>query len=380
MNVTDICIPKDLPVLKDFDNRLRCGICYEYMKTAMMTNCSHNYCSMCIRKSLMYKGSCPTCFAVASDSQLRNNKVVDELIIIFTRLSIEVQKLVQECRGNKPLQYTKDSRNDEESSSSVNRNVSRSGYRSANVETHNSELYFSPSKPSTSFFVSKIKEPKTLPSILKESGEGCSKSKGEEPSNQKTESMPTSNSELQIPSMFTPKKMSIKPAIVTTVNLVPCPVCNVDIAERNINTHLDACLKRSEMTQESSPKQAQKRKHLPKLVISILSDRELKKIMKDHGLSITGSRSALNDRYQRFVVLYNSECDNEHPRSVEDILRQIQKEEMDKKNYTSISSMLKIDRKTEPKIIEQTQQQYCKYIVINQSYYVSIQKEWCPWH
>ena len=38
-------------------------------------------------------------------------------------------------------------------------------------------------------------------------------------------------------------------------------------------------------------------------------------------------------------MLYNSECDNEHPRSVEDILRQIQKEEMDKKNYTSISSV-----------------------------------------
>jgi hypothetical protein len=44
-----------------------------------------------------------------------------------------------------------------------------------------------------------------------------------------------------IPEMFSPRK---KHNVVG--KYVSCPVCNVDILEKNINVHLDACLKRSE--------------------------------------------------------------------------------------------------------------------------------------
>jgi hypothetical protein len=47
--------------------------------------------------------------------------------------------------------------------------------------------------------------------------------------------------EVVIPSIFSPKKK-----LNVAEKFVSCPVCNVDIPEKNINVHLDACLKRSE--------------------------------------------------------------------------------------------------------------------------------------
>lgn len=52
-----------------------------------------------------------------------------------------------------------------------------------------------------------------------------------------------SKGKMPIPSLF-----SIPENSNTSSSLVPCPVCNIDIPERNINVHLDACLKRSEHT------------------------------------------------------------------------------------------------------------------------------------
>jgi hypothetical protein len=50
-----------------------------------------------------------------------------------------------------------------------------------------------------------------------------------------------SKDDVLIPSIFSPRRKHN-----TTDNLVPCPVCSIDIPERNINVHLDACLKRAE--------------------------------------------------------------------------------------------------------------------------------------
>ena len=36
---------------QNFDRELRCGICFEFLNTAMMiTVCSHNFCSLCINR------------------------------------------------------------------------------------------------------------------------------------------------------------------------------------------------------------------------------------------------------------------------------------------------------------------------------------------
>ncbi|XP_036187931.1 E3 ubiquitin-protein ligase RAD18 isoform X5 [Myotis myotis] len=73
--------PPGLEVMKTVDDLLRCGICFEYFNIAMMIpQCSHNYCSLCIRKFLSYKTQCPTCCVTVTEPDLKNNRALDELV------------------------------------------------------------------------------------------------------------------------------------------------------------------------------------------------------------------------------------------------------------------------------------------------------------
>nr|XP_060622274.1 E3 ubiquitin-protein ligase RAD18 isoform X4 [Anolis sagrei ordinatus] len=80
--------PQSLGPLKKVDDLLRCGICFDYFNIAMIIpQCSHNYCSLCIRKSLSYKAQCPTCCMAATGPDLKNNRILDELVQTFTSAS-----------------------------------------------------------------------------------------------------------------------------------------------------------------------------------------------------------------------------------------------------------------------------------------------------
>ncbi|XP_036286879.1 E3 ubiquitin-protein ligase RAD18 isoform X7 [Pipistrellus kuhlii] len=73
--------PPGLEVMKTVDDLLRCGICFEYFNIAMMIpQCSHNYCSLCIRKFLSYKTQCPTCCVTVTEPDLKNNRALDDLV------------------------------------------------------------------------------------------------------------------------------------------------------------------------------------------------------------------------------------------------------------------------------------------------------------
>lgn len=76
-----------------------------------------------------------------------------------------------------------------------------------------------------------------------------------------------------------------------------------------------------------------KRKPLPKLVFRLMKDAELRRKMKELGLPSQGDRKTLEARFQRYSILYNSECDKIEPRSVEELLKQCEEEEnLEKKN------------------------------------------------
>ncbi|XP_076423649.1 E3 ubiquitin-protein ligase RAD18 isoform X20 [Peromyscus maniculatus bairdii] len=104
---------------------------------------------------------------------------------------------------------------------------------------------------------------------------------------------------------------------------VSCPVCGVSIPENHINKHLDSCLSREEK-KESLRSSAHKRKPLPKTVYNLLSDRDLKKKMKQHGLSVQGSKQQLIKRHQEFVHMYNAQCDALHPKSAAEIVQEVE--------------------------------------------------------
>lgn len=70
-----------------------------------------------------------------------------------------------------------------------------------------------------------------------------------------------------------------------------------------------------------------KRKPLPKLVLSLMKEGEIKKKLKELGLPCVGDRKVLELRLQRYITLYNAECDKDDPRSVSELIKQCDEEE-----------------------------------------------------
>lgn len=79
----DAVLPPGLACLKNVDTLLRCPICFDFLNISMMTKCSHNFCSLCIRKFFSYKLQCPVCNIEAMEQDLRNNRLLDDLVVSF---------------------------------------------------------------------------------------------------------------------------------------------------------------------------------------------------------------------------------------------------------------------------------------------------------
>ncbi|KAK9298774.1 hypothetical protein QLX08_008025 [Tetragonisca angustula] len=322
--------PQEYIELKHIENLLVCGICYEFMDTSVMTSCSHNYCSLCIRKYLHYKTQCPVCFAETFEKDLKKNKVLDEIITHFSQIKDKLKRFLQI-----QMQFAKFNEIDNASSDP------KSLHQSKDVDANEQE-----SKVMYKNIISNISISQNITS----------------PSThvQKDLSSPSTSGVLRIPLMFTPKS-SKRPIATKTeeTKIVICPVCKVNISELKINRHLDDCLKR-ESTNEKPQITEPKRKPLSKLVFSLMKDVVLKKKAKEFGLSSQGDRKILEARLQRYIVLYNAECDKPNPRPVSELIKQCEDEENTERKANKISFLnkLQVSRNTEENVIENERKKY----------------------
>ncbi|XP_029099925.1 E3 ubiquitin-protein ligase RAD18 isoform X2 [Monodon monoceros] len=287
--------PPGLAVMKTIDDLLRCGICFEYFNIAMMIpQCSHNYCSLCIRKFLSYKTQCPTCCVTVTEPDLKNNRVLDELV---KSLNFARNHLLQFALESPPIS----------SASSSSKNLA--------AKVHTSVAFRHSLKQGSRLmenFLIREAGGSVSELLIKENESKFSPQK-ELSSSAKTRGTPSVEksapgfSEASVPE--TPSTSALK-----EVTKVDCPVCGVHIPENHINKHLDSCLSREEK-KESLRSSVHKRKPLPKTVYNLLSDRDLKKKLKQHGLSVQGNKQQLIKRHQEFVHMYNAQCDALHPKS-----------------------------------------------------------------
>ncbi|XP_038666695.1 E3 ubiquitin-protein ligase RAD18 isoform X5 [Scyliorhinus canicula] len=242
--------------LKDMDNLLRCGICFDYFNIAMMIpHCSHNYCSLCVRKFLSYKTQCPICCVTVTEPELRNNRILDELVKCFR----SARDLLVKCD---------------------------------------------------------LQSPPTSP-------------------------------------LATRTDVSDKNHLK-----VNCPVCAVAIPENNINRHLDSCLTRED--KKESLRSSVNQRKLPKLVYNLISERDLRKKLKECGLSTQGSKAQLVKRHLAFVQMYNSQCDSLNPRSAFEIAREIEKNEKTRAQLESKASenVLKFTKDQSEEEIDEVHKEY----------------------
>nr|XP_048294501.1 E3 ubiquitin-protein ligase RAD18 isoform X3 [Myodes glareolus] len=302
--------PPGLSMMKTVDDLLRCGICFEYFNIAVIIpQCSHNYCSLCIRKFLSYKTQCPTCCVAVTEPDLRNNRLLDELV---KSMNFARTRLLQFALESPPISPV----------SSTSKKVV--------AKVHNAEATKHPVKQG-SRLMDKF--------LIRETG-GKENDRKYSPQKELSTSAEIKETSLEGKMVLGPSDANgpVTPSTSTMKleNKVSCPVCEVSISENHINKHLDSCLSRGEKKESlrrvGSRKaeyflpedSAHKRKPLPKTVYNLLSDRDLKKKLKQYGLSIQGNKQQLIKRHQEFVHMYNSQCDALHPKSVAEIVQEIE--------------------------------------------------------
>lgn len=79
-------LSEKMPELKQLEDVLTCLICYAPLLHPNTTPCNHLFCSLCIRKSLQYRQSCPSCNVELHESDLSPDKTSEKLLPIFQAL------------------------------------------------------------------------------------------------------------------------------------------------------------------------------------------------------------------------------------------------------------------------------------------------------
>ncbi|XP_038005291.1 E3 ubiquitin-protein ligase RAD18 isoform X2 [Motacilla alba alba] len=302
--------PPGLAPLKAVDDLLRCGICFDYFSIAVIIpQCSHSYCSLCIRKSLSYKTQCPTCCVAVSESDLKNNRILDDLVKSFNSARQQLLQLVLEAPpvpsppacSQRPAESHWSPGSQPESKELPG---TGSSLRKDKVctSTKAGGLAWTAQK---SF---KTEEHHDLHSTSAEAGGEDSKAKSQEIAG------------------CTQSHEKPSTSVLKGDRKVECPVCEVAILEQYINKHLDSCLTREEK-KDSLRSSDHKRKLMSKVVYNLLSDRDLRKKLKEHGLSTSGTRQQLIKRHQEFVHMYNAQCDSLNPKSVAEVVKELEKNE-----------------------------------------------------
>ncbi|KAI1890922.1 hypothetical protein AGOR_G00158580 [Albula goreensis] len=368
--LTERDFPPHLSSLKNLDALLRCPICFEYLNISMMTKCSHNFCSLCIRKFLSYKLQCPVCNLAMTELDLRNNRILDDLVTGFqsarkqllqTNLesppispktpcsnvkrtaqnarqgvgeSSIMSNFLQKGNSSSPSSSSSSSKSKKrrlQPACSFNKNVSQDPLQLTHcvkveliplpvhlTKTVKEEQVEAPVQLNPSVKAQQLEMPVELSTSVKEEKVAApaqvmrtvKEEEGQVPAAESSSSFASSS---ESPSTSQSGKATVK---------VECPVCSVGIPETHINKHLDICLIRDEK-KESLRSSGNKRKPMTKLVYTLLSMSDLRRRLRELHLPTQGSRDQLVRRHQEFVHMYNAECDSLSPKSAQDIAKEV---------------------------------------------------------
>ncbi|XP_016322753.1 E3 ubiquitin-protein ligase RAD18-like isoform X3 [Sinocyclocheilus anshuiensis] len=302
--LNEVDLPPNLSCLKSIDTLLRCPICFEFLNITMMTQCSHNFCSLCIRKFLSYKLLCPVCNSPSTEQDLRNNRLLDDLVQSFQAAR---QKL---CHSNlesppispeTPVMMIK------------GKAARRKGLRKeANTLSH----FFQKKTPVIPSSEAQTSLKLHVP-VKSEPMELCLQQLGNVKHENVEDTMGMVKDEKMDVTAF-PSTSHNKPLVK-----VECPVCGVGVPEQHINKHLDMCLSRDKEGLRSGGR----RKAMPKLLYTLITVPKLKKMLKECHLSAQGSRDQLMRRHQEFTHIYNAQCDALNPKSAEKIAKEVENNE-----------------------------------------------------
>lgn len=285
-----------LPSFATLESALRCQVCKDFYDTPMITSCSHTFCSLCIRRCLSSDSKCPTCRAGDQASKLRRNWAVQEVVEAFQNTRTTALELAKEQLDNVQKDRVSHKRN--------KRKASGTGFEDDG------------------------------PSKRTRSSQAQTRSQVQKPSQEAIvialDSEDDGNGDCWSEPGLCPEPDD---------GLVACPLCGRRMMEEAVFNHLDKCTGEEksvenrktknafhsrEPTLQTPSKQAKTlMERLPQLNYTLLKDNALRKKLQELGIPTWGPRQLLIKRHTEWVDIYNSNSDCLRPRSVKDLLKDL---------------------------------------------------------
>jgi E3 ubiquitin-protein ligase RAD18 len=293
-------LPTPLSTLAPLESSLRCQVCKDFFNTPMITSCSHTFCSLCIRRYLSQEGRCPACRQNDTESKLRRNWVVEELVanfktsrkslLDFARQAIETEEDVAAQRPRKRRKVEADLSARQMPARSTRSQARKDAVRSSqeslrpDEEIADSESEYEDEPERSAHF----SEP--VPRQVSEPDDG----------------------------------------------LIACPGCGRRMKAEAVFTHLDTC---ASSTGDKSPPQStttlasiaytqpsatNQKERLPTLAYSMLNDNALRKKLKELGISNQGPKLLMQKRHTEWVNLWNANSDSRTPRLKRELLKELE--------------------------------------------------------
>ena len=234
----------------NMDVLLRCPICKDYFEDpVMIQGCSHNFCSKCIRRSLLHKTECPVCKTKqVIRSHLHANNLITQLLDAY-----KLQKkhgMDEMCFNINDNNHKSISKFNTQSSKSM-KSLTINGNNKCNVIKTNK---FSSNSNNKSLACSKLKTSKSksksnnnnIKNNIQRFMNPITKNKNGQKNTKKNNKKRKANV-LELDDEYQPPKnrrkvTNNKGNIGNKGNTVNCPICGKLIVDSFINSHIDKCL------------------------------------------------------------------------------------------------------------------------------------------
>ncbi|KAJ7243381.1 hypothetical protein B0H12DRAFT_832780 [Mycena haematopus] len=293
--------PRGAPSLGGLDSAVRCPICHDYFNGPVSLLCGHCFCSMCIRgiiSTLSSKAHCPICRQSVTESQLRPNPCIEDILAAWKLARPHILSLAKHEEDVLAPEPARKKRKLDPSSS---------------------------------------------------------------PGPSHTSSIESSKSGLDVPSSTTPKPGAIVQCPVCTQRMQykelnkhmdnncatasPKPLAPNSKSQKTLWS--DIMQPKSKGKEKEKDRGTSEEDHLPKVSYDTLKDRQLKDKLTDLELPTSGDRTAWIARHQRWAMLWNANLDRSlsNRQSKAELLKELKKWEEErktrKKKITADESHLK---------------------------------------
>ncbi|KYR02784.1 hypothetical protein DLAC_00246 [Tieghemostelium lacteum] len=329
---------------------LRCPICYDFFNITMMTKCSHNYCSECIRRSLSFKDICPICRSACNSTELKNNRHLDLIVSTFK------QQQQQQVQPPPPHQQQIQKSNITTRSTPTKTPTKSTPIKSnKDIKILNISISPTPSQESrTSISPKKTQSTPSPPPLTRSRSQSTTTTTTTTASSPKVSPKKRKSIDVYVleDSGSSQENVDTSNTVYNNINnsdKVQCENCNLSVNLKYIRNHKNECIgvestrlnlgkSHSEIQYEFIQPKTKYHKvstdnrpiYMSKICYNLLNNKQLKQLLQDLKLKTSGDRQTLIKRHKEYLIKYNSQCDSLEPVPIDSIVNEIYQVEKDR--------------------------------------------------